>query len=332
MRTIRVAGATACAALLALAGCAGREMLSEPLARTGLPSQAELRDAPFFPQRDYQCGPAALATVLVASGAPVSPDELVAEVYVPGRRGSLQAELMAATRSRDRLAYLMVPDLRSLLAQVAAGRPVLVLQKTGAGPWPGWHYAVVVGYDLARDVLLLRSGTEPRLEMRMPHFLASWDRAGRWALTALEPGSMPVAADFARYMEAAAGLEAVGRSAAAALAYRAAAREWPGEALPQLGLANVAYAQGDLAGAERSLRAAIERDRGDVVARNNRAAVLLHMGCPAAARREIEVAEALVADGPHAAAVAATRREIGRAAVLDGPGCPPDAATAHSGS
>jgi tetratricopeptide (TPR) repeat protein len=262
----------------------------------------------------------------------VSPDELVADVYVPERHGSLQAELMAATRSRDRLPYLVAPDLFSLLAQVAAGRPVLVLQKTGAGRWSGWHYAVVVGYDLARDMLLLRSGTERRLEMRMPRFVATWDRAGRWALAALEPGSIPAAADFARYMEAAAGLEAVGRSAPAALAYRAAAREWPGEALPQLGLANVAYAQGDLSGAERSLRAAIERDRGDVVARNNRAAVLLRMGCPAAARREIEVAATLVADGPHAAAVAATQREIGSAAVLDGLGCPPDAATAHSGS
>jgi tetratricopeptide (TPR) repeat protein len=330
MRISSAAVAPACAALLALAGCAGREMLAEPLARSGLPPQVELRDAPFFPQRDYQCGPAALATILVAAGVPVRPDELVAEVYLPGRRGSLQAELVAATRSRDRLPYLVTPDLSSLIAQVAAGRPVLVLQKTGAGPWPGWHYAVVVGYDLARDVLLLRSGNEARLEIRTPDFVATWERAGRWALTALEPGSMPAVADYGRYMEAAAGLEDVGRTASAELAYEAAAREWPGQSLPQLGLANVAYARGDLAGAERNLRAAIERERGDLVARNNRAAVLLRMGCPAAARREIEVAASLATDGPHVAAVAATRREIGSTGVVDRPGCPPDTATAHS--
>jgi len=332
MRTSSAAGATVYVALLVLAGCAGREMLPEPLARAGLPSQVELRHAPFFPQRDHQCGPAALATILVAADVPLRPDELVAEVFVPDRRGSLQAELVAATRSRDRLPYLVSPDLSSLIAQVAAGRPVLVLQKTGAGPWPGWHYAVLVGYDLARDMLLLRSGTEPRLEIRMPQFLATWDRAGRWALTALEPGSMPAAADYARYMEAAAGLEAVGRNEAAALAYEAAARYWPGEALPQLGLANLAYAQGDLAGAERGYRAAIDRERGDAVARNNRATVLLRMGCPAAADREIDAAAILAADGPHTAAVAATRREIGSTGVVDGPGCPPDAAPAHSGS
>ena len=113
-----------------------------------------------LPATDYQCGPAALATVLVASGAQVSPDDLVAEVYLPGRKGSLQAELIAAARSRGRLPYVLPPSLDDLLAQLAAGHPVLVLQKTGAGPWPGWHYAVVIGYDASRDRLLLRSGTE----------------------------------------------------------------------------------------------------------------------------------------------------------------------------
>ena len=39
-----------------------------------LPEEVELTAAPFFPQRDYQCGPAALATAL-------------AYFEVPGHRG-----------------------------------------------------------------------------------------------------------------------------------------------------------------------------------------------------------------------------------------------------
>ena len=45
--------------------------------------------------------------------------------------------------------------------------------------------------------------------MSARNFLATWDRAERWALVALQPGTLPPAADFARYMEAVAGLEAV---------------------------------------------------------------------------------------------------------------------------
>jgi hypothetical protein len=58
----------------------------------------ELEDTPFYPQKEYQCGPASLATLLVASGVCVDPDILVPLVYLPGRRGSLQLELMSASR------------------------------------------------------------------------------------------------------------------------------------------------------------------------------------------------------------------------------------------
>jgi hypothetical protein len=292
MRPSRAARAAACAAALVLAGCASRGPQLPPVTVSGLPAGIELESTPFFPQQDYQCGPAALATVLVASGAPASPDALVAEVYLPGR--------------------------------LAAGHPVLVLQKTGAGPWPGWHYAVVIGYDAARDRLVLRSGTEPRLEMSATYFRATWDRADRWAMTVLEPGRLPARADFGRYMEAAAGLEAVGRLDDAEQAYRAAVQHWPGESLPRLALANIALARGERAVAERELRAALTLAPDDVAARNNLAEVLRSMGCPESARREIAIAARRAEGGPLAAAVASTQRRIDALSGPDGPGCPAD--------
>jgi tetratricopeptide (TPR) repeat protein len=324
MRPSRAARAAACAAALVLAGCASRGPQLPPVTVSGLPASVELDSTPFFPQQDYQCGPAALATVLVASGAQVSPDELVAEVYLPGRKGSLQAELIAAARARGRLPYLLPPSLDDLLAQLAAGHPVLVLQKTGAGPWPGWHYAVVIGYDVSRDRLLLRSGTESRLEMSPTYFRATWDRADRWAMILLEPGRLPARADFGRYMEAAAGLESVGRLDEAGQAYRAAAQHWPGESLPRLALANIALARGDEATAERELRAALSLAPDDVAARNNLAEVLRSMGCPESARREIAIAARRAEGGPLAAAVASTQRRIDASSGPDGPGCPAD--------
>ncbi|HHK0959736.1 TPA: hypothetical protein ACQQQD_006485, partial [Pseudomonas aeruginosa] len=52
----RLAGALLLAALLG--GCA------QPPESAALPARVELRDVPFFPQEAYQCGPAALATML----------------------------------------------------------------------------------------------------------------------------------------------------------------------------------------------------------------------------------------------------------------------------
>jgi Flp pilus assembly protein TadD len=141
---------------------------------------------------------------------------------------------------------------------------------------------------------------------------------------------LPAEADLARYMQAAAGLEAVGQHEAASRAFEAAAGHWPAEPLPQLGLANLAYGRGDFSAAELGFRAAIEHAPRDPVARNNRAAVLLDLGCPAAARREVDRAADLAASGPHERAVSDTRREIEAASGSDRTGCPPDSAPAHS--
>lgn len=316
--------AFAIGAALALTGCATRGPLLEPVSAAERAPRVELDSTPFFPQERYQCGPAALATVLSASGVTTSAEALVPEVYLPARQGSLQPELVAATRRYDRVPYLLPPAADALLAMLEGGFPVLVLQKLGAGPFPGWHYAVVIGYDVERDRIVLRSGTERRKEMSARQFLATWDRAGRWALVALQPGVVPPAPDFARYMEAVAGLEAVGRRDVAARGYEAAARHWPWQSLPQLALANLEHASGDLVAAERGFHAAVRLDPKDVAARNNRAEVLRQLGCTTLAQREIEVARALAAGGPLSAAVEATARSIAAQQGRDATGCPPD--------
>ena len=95
------------AALVLLGGCA--QLVPQTVAlRTGwpagVPQSVELAGVPFFPQDDYQCGPAALATVLAHSGVRVTPEALVPQVYLPARHGSLQVEMLAAARRHDRVA------------------------------------------------------------------------------------------------------------------------------------------------------------------------------------------------------------------------------------
>ncbi len=303
------AASLVCGALLA-AGCAQRTALIAPALTPPAQAVVELTGTPFFPQRDYQCGPAALATALAASGVEVTADALVERVYLPGRKGSLQPELLAASRSFDRLPYVLEPSLPALLSEVAAGHPVLVLQNYGLESVPLWHYAVVVGFDSTRDRVVLRSGTKERLEMSARRFMGSWERGGRWAVTILQPDVLPASVERGRFLEAAAGLEATRRFDAAGLAYRAALQRWPDDTTALLGSGNVSYAAGDLAGAEAAYRHVLRVDPAHAVARNNLAQTLLDRGDPRAALQEIEAARASSSDERLAPVLAQTEQAI----------------------
>jgi tetratricopeptide (TPR) repeat protein len=273
------------AVLAALAGCAtGHE--HRTLLAAGQP--VELTGAPFFPQDEFQCGPAALATVLVSAGVDVAPDDLTAQVYVPGRQGSLQAELLAATRRHGRVPYLLPPTLEPILDEVRAGRPVLVFQNLGVARWPVWHYAVLIGFDPAREQFLLRSGTERRLRTRARPFLASWDRAGRWSMVAAMPSDPPEGADVLGWLQAVAPFESTGDYATAAVAYEAAVARWPGEPAAWTALGNVRYRQHRFDDAADAYLRALDRSKDHWIARNNLVRTLITLGCPRQARAWVD--------------------------------------------
>ncbi len=251
--------------------------------------------------------------MLRSASAAGSPDELVAEVYLPGRKGSLQVDLIAAARTRDRVVYQVAQDLPSLLRQVAAGTPVLVMQNLGVDFIPIWHYAVLVGYDLDAGTLLLRSGTTQRRVMGMRRFMSTWNRAQRWALVVLEPARLPADAQLDRYVAAVAGLEAVGRLAAAEQSYVRARERWPDSVWPQLGLANLELRRGDLQAAQRGYFAALAIDPRNVVAHNNLAEILSDRGCVSQARVHVEQAAALAKGTSLEAAVTATAQHVASA-------------------
>lgn len=297
-------------ALLLLAGCA-----SFPEAVRELPDGAgpvELEATPFIPQERYQCGPAALTTVLLASGVDVSLDEIVARVYLPERKGSLQFELLAAARSEGRLPYLIDGTLSAIRAELAAGRPVLVMQNLSIAMMPRWHYAVVVGIDPERGDVFLRSGTERRHRTSIRTFLYTWRRSDYWAFVVLSPDTVPADVEKTRYFDAIAALEQAGQLESAATAWRTALSTWPGDTIATFGLGNVYLAGGKYAEAERVYRDLLARDEGMVVARNNLALALADQGEFDAALDEIDRALEQAGDGDLAAELKDTQQTIRR--------------------
>jgi hypothetical protein len=276
------------AALLFMTGALGACSVNPPLnlsetVTSGAP--LSVPDVPFFAQDENQCGPASLAMLLGASGIDLSPEQLSPGVYLPGRQGSLQAELMAATRRAGRIPYPLSPDPGAIIAELEAGRPVLVLQNLRVRTWPAWHYAVVTGADPARNTFVLNSGTTEGLEMSAPHFLRTWNWGGDWAIVALTPGELPARPDPQRYFKSVSDFEAVAGGETAVKAWKAGARQWPTNPVPDLALGNAAYAAGDLRAAARRYREGLSRNPQDPVLANNLATVLGEMGCARAGER-----------------------------------------------
>lgn len=288
---------------------------------TDAPARVELADTPFFPQNDYQCGPAALATLLGAGGIDALPADLVDEVYIPARRGSLQTEMLAATRQRRRIPYVLEPRFDALVHELAGGRPVLVLLNLGIRSWPIWHYAVVIGYERDAERLLLRSGTTQRARLSLRRFRGAWARADHWGFVALQPGELAQSATPDRYAAAVADFERIDPRAAM-LAWSAGMARWPDEPLLRFGAANALLAQGDRAGAEEALRALLLLAPTDSAARNNYAELLSQRGCRAAALAQIAVAQAHARGTPLAAVIDTTANEIAARAADPVAPCP----------
>jgi hypothetical protein len=274
-----MAGAFLC--LIGLSGCASLVPQTMGLRDSwpqGVATHTEIRDVPFFPQEAYQCGPAALATTLIHAGTPVTQEALVERVYLPGREGSLQVEMLAAPRRYGKVSYQLAPRFDDLLREVAAGNPVIVLQDTGVGPIVRWHYAVVVGFDYPAGELYLRSGETRRLAMPFTVFEYSWRKSGYWAMVTLSPDRIPATAIENFYLAAVSAMDRVGEARAAQTAYATFLDRWPDSIGASIGLANLHYARGELAEAEVILRRVFARHPDSVVVANNLALVLSDMG------------------------------------------------------
>ncbi len=252
------------AALAVLPGCA---LLAEPPQTAalrsapppGLPLRAERDTVPFFPQTPYHCGPAALATVLADQGLTADPEALGEAVFLPSRGGSLQLEMLAGARRQGAVATRLPPELAALLQEVAAGHAVLVLQNLGLDWAPRWHYAVLVGYDLAAQEVLLRSGTVRRERLSLYTFEHTWARGGHWAVVVLPPGQLPATASEPDAVEAVLGFGRVAGPAPLAAAWRAVHERWPGQLLAAMGLGNALHAQGELRSAATVFEAAAQK-------------------------------------------------------------------------
>jgi len=271
-----------------------------------------LSQVPFFAQQLYQCGPAALATVLQTSGAAVTPEQLVPLVYVPARQGSFQVEMIAAARSHGRVVHILTPTLDALLTEVSAGHPVLVLQNLALSWYPRWHFAVVKGFDLQRGRIVLNSGVLENYEMSLSTFERTWARADYWGVLTLAPGDMAVDAQPGPYFSALAALSAHASPAQLQEAYRSGLQRWPQDRNLHMEYGNLLAANDAHAAAREQFTLLLLHAPNYAPAHNNLASTLQSLGELDAALLHARTAVAL--GGEFLASYQATLRSVEAAA------------------
>lgn len=261
------------AALLMLPWLLGGCQLQPPAAHDHTSSRLSV---PFFAQQEYQCGPAALASVLHAADAPVSPDELVTEVWLPERRGSLAMELAAAARARGRLVYPVNSETQ-LLEELDAGHPVLIRQNLLFDWWPQWHFAVVTGYAAHGEEFFLHSGTRRDMRVDRNWFTRRWHKADNEGFVVLAQGTLPARSDATTLLQA---IEDVRRSSKSpALSYwQVAVARYPDNALMHFAHGNALYQAGNKQAARNAFASAVALQPGLHAGWNNLASVLLELG------------------------------------------------------
>jgi hypothetical protein len=262
---------------LLFSGCAILPRGEWPQDLGGIPPRREISSVPFYPQDEYQCGPAALAMTLAWSGLAVKPVDLTDKVYTASLHGSLQPAMIAGARRSGRLAYV-IHGTDALMREIAAGHPAIVLQNLGFSWVPVWHYAVVIGYDIPADQVILHSGLDARRRTSMGVFQNTWARGENWALLVLKPGELPATATEAGFLQAAIGLEKAQQPLAAIESYHAALSRWPRNMPAMMGLGNCYYALGDLKNSEAAFRRVISIHPDLGAAWNNLADVLFRQG------------------------------------------------------
>ena len=262
-----------------LASCSAPQTRQLDSQSHGLESQQQLLAVPYFPQTPYQCGPAALASALNYRGVSVTPKQLIDQIFIPARQGSLPLEMTAAVRGKALLPYPVDHHIKALLEEIEAGNPMLVMQNLGFDWWPQWHYAIVIGFDLVEQDFILHSGTQKNYRIAFSTFERTWSRADYWGLVIVKPGQIPASATELIYLRTVHDMELVSPELDPTPMYLAAHHRWPSSPLPLLSYANSDYRRGNIDRAMKSLQQLLRDHPTNSQAWNNLAYVARDRQC-----------------------------------------------------
>lgn len=276
-----------------LSGCATPVQTQQlRLSPPSIPAAHNISQVPFFPQADFYCGPTTLAEVLNYYGMTLTPEQIAPEVFIPGLEGSLQIEMAAAARSKGLLAYVEKGDISQLLELVSDDIPIIILQNLSISWFPSWHYALVKGYDLNREEVIMHSGPYQDYRTDFELLERTWQRGKFWLLAIVPPNRTSPHFNQFIYTRTAQELIETQNETAGIRALISATTQWPDYWLPYFLLGNY-FLDTDLSKAISWYQKGLSYAEDKASYLNNYAFALLRSNCIEQAREHIEHARRL---------------------------------------
>ncbi len=175
---------------LSMAGCVSADQFLTGEERPLSPNALYVKQVPFYPQTQYQCGPASLATVLNYWGRHVTPEQIAQEIYRPGMKGTLSLDLWQYAKAQDFQASVRQGSWEFLETQVSRERPIIAFLNLGFRQVPLGHFLVVVGVDPEDKSVIAYSGVEKNQRIPFDRFKKAWEKTNYWSLL-IEPQPGP---------------------------------------------------------------------------------------------------------------------------------------------
>lgn len=277
--------------LLALTACQTPPQTKQLLAAPpDIVRQHVIAQVPFYPQQQYFCGPTTLAEVAGFYGLEKSPLDIAPDTFIPGLEGTLQIEMVAATRQLGLVAYEQKhANMSQLLSLVADNIPVIVLQNNSIAWLPQWHYAVVIGYDIDTAEVILHTGVTEAHRLNFATFERTWQRGNHWMLAMLPGDKISAQLDPFLFTKACQDLLSTRQPDAGVAALIAATRQWPDYWLPYFLLGNHYFSSQPVIAA-RWFAQGLPFAQQELSYLNNYAVLLSELGCHAKATELIATA------------------------------------------
>jgi ABC-type bacteriocin/lantibiotic exporter with double-glycine peptidase domain len=135
-------------------------------------------DVPFIAQHQVNdCGPAALASILVFHGRDVSLEEVTQAVFTPVLERTLLPDMENHARRLGFATNSGRGDLDMLRRSIDAGRPVILMLEMGGRMFSQGHYVVVFGHD--PEGFLMHVGTNADVFLMDRELLERWEPMNR---------------------------------------------------------------------------------------------------------------------------------------------------------
>jgi len=169
---------------LALSGCGAASF--ETL-RSGLEARGHyIEGVPFVKQAEYDCGPAALASVLSFHGKAVDLKRITASVYLPKLRGTLPMDLERFAKDEGFKTSSSAGTTTALKTAIRNNIPVICLLDLGFAFYRQPHFVTVIGFDDGNGLFIMHDGGTPNRTIPYEDFGKKWARAGQWMIV-IEP-------------------------------------------------------------------------------------------------------------------------------------------------